>query len=376
MTRAPWSFSRLTAADCLLRFRLHYIDHVPEPPTPPLEFGAAAHEFFAEYGRRCVKAQVEGDADLARRALDDVVSLHGSRLDHDQVEDLHALCLRWAEGTTMPKDAGFELNLAIDAKGLTCSYDSPDAVLRGRLDMLEAAGGGMRIVDRKTNWSIPPASDRKMQLQGDLYALLVFALVPKLDTVEVELDFARHGVRRARTVTRDEAVASWEKVQPVIASIEGATDFPPQPGSCCGICGYKDRCPIVQGFSGQPTDIVDSTSAAAAAAQLTAMSSRVEDLRRQLKAWCEGAGPVAVGDVTWGFKAVQSFRYPLKPLLAAAEGCGVKFDAVVQADTRAVKKIAGRDEQFAKAVRALAVDASYSRFQSWTGEGEGNEPVE
>lgn len=125
-------------------------------------------------------------------------------------------------------DVYVEAALAVDRDGLCVPYDSPDCVLRGKIDVLVGMPDIMWVIDWKTG------KRRDNTLQAAVYGVLVKGIVPNLP-VKATFDYLDKG--------RDQAIhhseAAQKRVWELIKKIEEATEFPCKPSGLCGWCGVE-----------------------------------------------------------------------------------------------------------------------------------------
>lgn len=376
MSHAPYSFSKIETFDCGFRYDQKYNRKQKEAETAPLAFGSAFHEFAARYTQSCAENRLPADIDLARAALKHVLASTESKLTQEQVEELTELAMEWAERRQVPFEATIrtEVEFAVTKDGALRGWWDPDVWFRARMDELildRRAPHPLVIRDLKTNQALPAEGDRRLRFQLNLYARLGFFLMPDLREILVEAEFVRHGVIRRRIVTREEADATLEQAEKRMISIESTTEWNAQPGSSCGICGFKEICPALNVNGGPPIPgIVNQEQAQKAAAELTALEARRDELRKHLNAWVKGAGPVTVGDMEWGFHTSRRTKYVNARELAELVLKRKSLD-VFSVDTGRLNRAVAKDPELAEIVVPYAYDASQSEFGQRIIEGSG-----
>lgn len=241
------SFSRVDMfRTCPLRFRLAYVDRLPGEPSPHLSWGTSVHAALERWWDQ--KLPDPPGVDVLMRALyecwDDSGFAGMPREDklrwyahaQDVLRRHHA---RYAP-TYVPAVAceeWFEIDLGDDVQVV----GSIDHVAR-------AAGGGIGIVDWKTNRRAKPRHRVAGSLQLAIYCLAAAELWGQ-EPEWVALDFVVPGVRV--TVAREEidTDAAVATIRDVAARIRAAAvdGYPPTPSPLCGWCDYRAECPVYEG---------------------------------------------------------------------------------------------------------------------------------
>jgi putative RecB family exonuclease len=248
--------SRLGAyTRCPRLYRLTYLVRPAPAKGPPWahnSIGAAVHNALREWwllplARRTPAA---AGALLAAGWLEE-----GFR-DPQQSAAHRALARDWVESyvaTLDPADepVGVERQVATRTARLA---------LTGRVDRIDARGGGLVVVDYKTGRSLPDQDDARGSLALAVYALAT-ARTLRRPCGRVELHHLPTGrvagwehteESLARHVTRAEDTA--EDIVAATDTAEAGADpdevFPPAPGRHCGWCDYRRHCP--EGRAAEP----------------------------------------------------------------------------------------------------------------------------
>ncbi|MEP7764805.1 ATP-dependent DNA helicase [Sanguibacter sp. 25GB23B1] len=126
------------------------------------------------------------------------------------------------------------------------------AVLRGAVDRLELADGGVRVTDLKTGRGIPSARDAETNAQLGAYQLAVEegafpSLPPGTRSTGAQLVFISEGVRATRRTqgALGDPETSWARtlVEEAAETMAGA-GFSAVENSLCAMCGVRRSCPL------------------------------------------------------------------------------------------------------------------------------------
>ena len=243
------SFSRVdTYESCPLKYRFSYIDELPGVPGPHLSWGSSIHSALeAWWDQKLPEAPPvevllealyanwddEGFAEMERedkvrwyRHAQDVLRRH-----HD----------RYARTYTpaVATEQWFELDLG----------DGIEVV--GSIDhVARAAGGGIGIVDWKTNRKAKTRAHVSGSLQLAVYALAAKQLWGH-EPEWVALDFVVPGVRVTVERSQIDVDAAVERIRDTAALIR-AEAYDPKPSGLCPWCDYRAECPA---FAGEGPDV-------------------------------------------------------------------------------------------------------------------------
>ena len=246
-----------TWLDCPRRYRMTYLDRPAPPKGPPWahnSVGASVHNALAGWwrlprGERTVAAA----GDLLERGW----------LTDGYADDAQCAAQRrhWrpiVESYVAGLDPGNE-PIGVER---TVATRTDQIAVSGRIDRLDdrqATGdqaGGLVVVDYKTGRHVLTVDDARASLPLALYALAA-ERVMRRPCHRVELhhlptgrvlawehtpeSLARH-LDRAQDIAA-ECAAADERYRDPVAADQGDATFPPRPGTLCGWCDYRSRCP-------------------------------------------------------------------------------------------------------------------------------------
>jgi len=246
----------MTWLDCPRRYRMSYLDRPPPPKGPPWahnSFGASVHNALAGWWRLPLRertAQAAGDL-LDRGWLT------------DGFPDVAASELNRARARQMVQDYVAGLDPAAEPVGVerVVATRTERIAVSGRIDRLDdrpAADGGAElvVVDYKTGRHALTVDDARTSMALALYALAAGRVLRRA-CHRVEL----HHLPASRVLAWEHTSASLERqlrraedIAAECAKADGRHKdglpadrydeaFPPRPGSWCGWCDYRARCP-------------------------------------------------------------------------------------------------------------------------------------
>jgi RecB family exonuclease len=238
------SFSRVdTYRTCPLKFRFGYVDKLPSEPSPHLSWGSSIHAALEAWWDSklptappvevLLQGLFDGWDDSGFAEMDRAEKLEWYAHAQDILRRHHA---RYAPAyvPAVATEEWFSLDLGDDIEVV----GSIDHVAR-------TAGGGIGIVDWKTNRKAKPAKYVKGSLQLAIYALAARELWGQ-DPEWVALDFVVPGMRVTvprQEIDTDDALRTLREV----AALIRAEAFAPTPTKLCGWCDYRALCPAFEG---------------------------------------------------------------------------------------------------------------------------------
>lgn len=234
-----------TFEQCPRRWRLRYVERLPDPPGEAALAGSFAHrvlellmqrdphERTVEIAKAIARAQwpgVEADPDFRALGFDETGSKHFRWKAWQAIEGLWAL-----EDPKAVDVRATEHDVEADLGGVP---------FRGIVDRLDEEGDGLVVTDYKSG-KAPSARFRR----GRLDQVLLYAAAVEQATGEmpVHARLLYLGQRPVGIkVTREEIDSVVDKLAGTWAAINTACDtdeFEPRTGPLCGWCPYVDRCP-------------------------------------------------------------------------------------------------------------------------------------
>ncbi|HAI64626.1 MAG TPA: hypothetical protein DDY35_03180 [Acidimicrobiaceae bacterium] len=234
-----------TFEQCPRRWRLRYVERLPDPPGEAALAGSFAHrvlellmqrdphERTVEIAKAIARAEwpgVEADPDFRALGFDETGSKHFRWKAWQAIEGLWAL-----EDPKAVDVRATEHDVEADLGGVP---------FRGIVDRLDEEGDGLVVTDYKSG-KAPSARFRR----GRLDQVLLYAAAVEQATGEmpVHARLLYLGQRPVGIkVTREEIDSVVDKLAGTWAAINTACDtdeFDPRTGPLCGWCPYVDRCP-------------------------------------------------------------------------------------------------------------------------------------
>ena len=229
-----FSFTRLeTYRRCPFQYKLRYQHHLPAQPRPGTRLALALHAALADFYRD-LPAMPWPEHLL--RSFDTQWPVELSERDARALEEGRALLVDYfrQQGDTWPKVRYVEEPFRLELGRYT---------LTGVLDRVdELPDGSLQIVDYKTARRPPQAPDT---LQLDMYQLGLAAKTGQLAS-RIVFEYLRHGIQHVVEADDRNLRRTLERVEAVVAAVEGDDDLAPRAGEHCRRCDYSAYCPAQQ----------------------------------------------------------------------------------------------------------------------------------
>jgi len=244
----PYSPSRLEVATCGYAFHKQYIDPNRKKgkdrgSSLAADRGSVVHEVFERMNEQMMAGNYAFDQKVVRKWVSDAIQKYSSAY-----EDMEMImeCVRlYADRPVknLPSDAQIEQKLALNSKLEECDYDSPDALIRGRADLLWFDEDlRAHILDYKTQPNIEEADTFQM----GIYALVI-ARTFKVEEVYTTIYFARYGKYSKPHLWSKEDLARIEQILLArIETVENRVSFDPTPHNGCQYCPFRAECPVMK----------------------------------------------------------------------------------------------------------------------------------
>ena len=214
MSVYPLSFSKLqTFEQCEQKYDYLYVSKtVRDAGNQYTDYGTRVHEALEKYAKG--EASLPPELARFRRLVDRILRASGEKR--------------------------FEAKLAVDRRYQPTDWDSPDAYMRGIVDVLVIDGEKAYDLDWKTGK--PKDDDRKLRLMS----LLTFAHYPSVSLVDTMYVWLHHNQTSQGRYRRTEAPTMWNTFDLKATKVKTAVElgvFKARPSPLCGWCAAKGICP-------------------------------------------------------------------------------------------------------------------------------------
>ncbi|NDH85247.1 MAG: PD-(D/E)XK nuclease family protein [Acidimicrobiia bacterium] len=234
-----------TFEQCPRRWRMRYVERLPDPPGEAALAGSFAHRVLELLMQRDPHERtVEVAKAIARAEWPSVEADHDFRaLGFDEAGSKH---FRWKAWQAIEGLWALEDPKAVDVRATEhdVEADLGGVPFRGIVDRLDDEGDGLVVTDYKSG-KAPSARFRR----GRLDQVLLYAAAVEQATGEmpVHARLLYLGQRPVGIkVTREEIDSVVDKLAGTWAAINTACatdEFEPRTGPLCGWCPYVERCP-------------------------------------------------------------------------------------------------------------------------------------
>lgn len=295
--------------NCPLAYKLRYVTCAPAADSPYLELGRTFHELAAEYAKHCLQSGLRTDLDWLRELAHE----KASALPFQLRGELHKLSE--ALGYTFMLPDGAETYLIEDKLGVTedfepCDFSDPKCMLRGITDFAIVRRDYIYLVDYKTTYKVPPASE--VPIQAAAYAALLGA-VYRGKPIKTCFLYVRYGVERNWTFEPEMLPEMASYFKKLITRMHSSEDYPARISSFCDRCPYAYCCPELERYaqnSNLPEGPLTTEQAQELAKEYKALSIKMKLIEEKLRSYCEQWGPVVVEDEVLGYELKQVRSVP------------------------------------------------------------------
>lgn len=323
----PYSPSRLEVASCPYSFYKQYVDKDRgklRTESLPQARGSVVHEVFEVINRELIKHVPNHETAGQAFAPTEIQKLITEAINRHPAayQDLTSICSMVDLYLMRPPkmltyDAAVEMRMAVkyeNGKFLNCDYDDPDALARGRADIMMISDDLTTAVvyDHKTQPNVEEADT----FQLGFYSWVIMKHNTFLTNVQTILHFARYGKYSEPCVwSREDLQGIEDEILTRISIIESKTSWDAVPNKYCQYCPVLTECPAMKEmFSFDeygnllPTGKIDifgrTTEHAVKMAQyLQIFEELTKRLKEELKEHVKNYGPVAIHGKRYDFQA-------------------------------------------------------------------------
>ncbi|MEO0494606.1 MAG: PD-(D/E)XK nuclease family protein [Actinomycetota bacterium] len=234
-----------TFEQCPRRWRMRYVERLPDPPGEAALAGSFAHRVLELFMQRdSAERTVEVAKVIARDEWPDVeADPDYQALGYDEAGGKQ---FRWKAWQAIEGLWALEDPKAVEVRATEqdVEADLGGVPFRGIVDRLDEEGDGLVVTDYKSGKAPSPRYRRGRLDQVLLYAAAVEQATGEMPVHARLLYLAQRPV--GIKVTRDEIDGVVDKLAGTWSAINTACDtdeFEPRTGPLCGWCPYVDRCP-------------------------------------------------------------------------------------------------------------------------------------
>jgi len=309
-----FSYSRLSLAEqCMLAYKLRYIDKKPVLTSAALSDGSKIHETIEKYLKYVQSQRLkEYDYDVFREMSRSVVLSDGA--------SVWQILSRLNMQTVLPIEAinytGIELKLAVESRWMPVDYLSKDGFFRGVVDAMVYDPATKTIVI--TDWK----SSRKMSASEDqlkAYAALAdsnFSNKFDVDRYKVRFVYLRLGAVEEQEFSPLECQWFKDDLTVRITEVQKAKSFEPSLNQWCPWCEVRKFCPKYQEAveAGMLSDLTPD-DAVDAAEKFVMLKTAADDYKTIVKTLVEEEGNVKlpngteVGLITKSRRSVDNKKF-------------------------------------------------------------------
>ena len=248
---------------------------------------------------------------------------------------------------------GIEENLGakwVDNKWVECDFSDPDAIYRGKIDILAIDGDTARIIDHKTQPYVEKAANT-FQMGG--YAWLIKLHYPHLKTIESMLHYCRADLNfysRPYVWTQDDLGNIESEIRMEINVAENLTSFKPVSNYYCQYCPAQLDCPLLPELKAHATKLGDvkkgpimsAIEAKTTAEELNVAEHAVSHVKKHLQNFVKAVGPVQIHGKEYAFQPSDTYEVKesgkKKELMELLGSYGLDPYAFMKVDITSLKK--------------------------------------
>ncbi len=246
-----YSYTRLaTYKQCPYRFKLKYIDKLPETKTIEQFMGSCVHRVLERLYKNVISAKLIPLEKILEyyhkrwaRKWDDSIKFVKKDLTKGDYRALGEKCIEDYYKSYYPFNQSRTIHVE---KRVSFALDNEGRYkIVGFIDRLAIApDGAYEIHDYKTSGNLPTQKDKDEDKQLALYQIGVRDMWRDVNSIKYIWHYLIFNKEIASSRTdRDIEKLRAEKIA-LINEIESASEFPPRESSLCNWCSYQSICPL------------------------------------------------------------------------------------------------------------------------------------
>lgn len=247
-----YSHTRLsTYKQCPYRYKLRYIDNIPEETKTIEQFmGSMVHEALEKLYKNLISAKLIPIESVLEqyhinwaKEWDEDIRIVSKDLSKDDYRSLGEKCIHDYYVSYYP----FNQSTTIDVeKRVLFTLDKDGRCkIQGYIDRLAIAHDGTyEIHDYKTNKSLPTQHDKDEDKQLALYQIGVKSMWNDAKSIRLIWHYLVFNKEMSSSRTDEEIERLRTERIELINEIESTTEYPPQESSLCSWCSYQSICPL------------------------------------------------------------------------------------------------------------------------------------
>lgn len=309
----PYSVSRIELWDkCKYVFKRHYVDGVPTGTNNVMLGGRLSHFLNAKYTGHLINTEQPSDIEMIPKIAKDTKE----PIPFAIIDEYTKLFKQWAETFQLQNfiDVSVERRLALDINynpvivNTDEFWNSKKVFVRGIIDFLDIGEG--KIVDYKTNHTIPPKREMESSLQTRLYPLLVSKNFDIDYEITVVYDFVRYGHKMEFIVKPEQYMSVEDWLKNKAEEIESEVDFKPTICSYCEYCSVKNECPAIKKALNNDEILFPENQEGAVnlSNTLLGLQERAKEIVSILKEYVDVHGSVNTGDIEYRQNISESYE--------------------------------------------------------------------
>jgi hypothetical protein len=279
------------------------------------KFGIVIHNVLEEYGNYCLENKLE--TDYAKFDQIKFKQLH--YLEEDQLKEAIELLnkikenINWA-GALQFETATIERRYKITEE-FQPAIDEEHPYLSGGIDLVYLDDDTAYVEDYKSVRAIYTDAYMRDSLQRKIYAALIFAEYPQINTIKFAFNFIRYGYK---SKYYEEYRENLEELNLMIrAEVESLYELlaekePPEanPSGFCMLCEIRGTCEAYQNAYALDEKLETHEEAVALYNKFRLAEVKLEATKELLKAWINANGPIKLQYEEYGPQVEEKESYP------------------------------------------------------------------
>lgn len=247
--------------------------------------------------------------------------------------------------------------------------------LRGAMDVVSVDGNHGHIVDYKTEHRVRSQAEVERDPQARRYCWALRQEYPHITDALFGFLNVRHGILKDVYFPPERFEELVEETELELLSAIGrienrllTEDIEPTAGEHCTWCDYFGKCPKAQAEEERGSILVTEENAALVGERILLRAVAQKRDRKALGEFTITRGMVVAGGKDFGHFPVRKLEWPVVEVTETLVAAGIDPGPATKLDTKTLEKLllAQATPELMERVKAMAVDKSYTKFDSRT----------
>lgn len=279
------------------------------------KLGIVIHNVLEDYGTHCIAHKLETDY----TKFDELKFKHLNYLEENQIKECLEILDKIKENTNWAGLLQFPNVTIEDRYKINKIFNKPDiddeTYLSGGIDLVYIDSDTAIVEDYKSVRAIYTDAYMKNSLQAKIYAVLIFANYPEVNTIKFAFNFIRYGYRsKYYEFYRDNLKELNDLVKAEVEALYELLDEKEEPEASpsgyCQLCEVRGICDAYNNAYTLDERLESNDQAKQLYLKYRLAEIKLKEAKELIKSWVEANGPIKLEAEEYGPQPEDKEQYP------------------------------------------------------------------